>query len=85
MIRLLKMLPNNHSLFETVIVSANDTLVELFLNNKIKFTDIHKMLFTLIKDKELIKYKKLYPKNINEIIKLNNYVRLKTYKKVYKA
>ncbi len=85
MIRLLKMLPNNQSLFETVIVSANDTLVELFLNNKIKFTDIHKMLFTLIKDKELIKYKKLYPKNINEIIKLNNYVRLKTYKKVYKA
>ena len=29
-IKLLKLLPDKHSLFETVIVSANDTLVELF-------------------------------------------------------
>ena len=29
-IKLLKLLPEKHSLFETVIVSANDTLVELF-------------------------------------------------------
>ena len=31
---------NEDSLFETIIVSANDKLVKLFLNNKIKFTDI---------------------------------------------
>ena len=42
MIKLLKKLPNKSSLFETIIVSANDTLVNLFLSKKIKFTDIHK-------------------------------------------
>ena len=42
MVRVLKMLPNNTSLFETILVSINDKFVELFLNNKIKFTDISK-------------------------------------------
>ena len=45
MIKLLNFLPDNNSLFETVIVAANDKLVELFLSNKIKFTDIQKKLF----------------------------------------
>ena len=31
-VKILKKMPNNDSLFETVIVSANDRLVELFLN-----------------------------------------------------
>ena len=31
MINLLKKIPERNSLFETVIVSANDTLVDLFL------------------------------------------------------
>ena len=44
MINILNFLPKNHSLFETLIVSANDTLVELFLADKIKFNDIYKML-----------------------------------------
>ena len=39
MVKLLNLLPKTHSLFETVIVSANDKLVELFLDNKIKFTE----------------------------------------------
>jgi len=70
-------LPDNHSLFETVIVAANDKLVELFLNNKIKFTDIQKNLFKIIKKKEFQKLKKKFPVNINDITNLNNYVRLK--------
>ena len=85
MVNLIKYLPKKNSLYETVIVSANDILVELFLKNKIKFTDIQKNLFKLIKSKEFIKYKKIYPKKINDIIKLNNYVRLKIIKKVYKS
>ena len=35
MVKLLKYLPSKNSLFETVIVSANDTLVELFLKKKL--------------------------------------------------
>ena len=77
MIGLLKFLPNHHSLFETVIVSANDKLVELFLEEKIKFTDIQKKLFKLIRKKEFQKFKRKIPKNISDITNLNNYVRLK--------
>ena len=77
MFNLLKLLPPKHSLFETVIVSANDKLVELFLEKKIDFVDIQKKLFKIIKKKEFLKFKKKSPKNIKEISDLNKYVRLK--------
>ena len=82
MIKLLNFLPKNHSLFETIIVSANDKFVELFLNSKIKFTDIQKNLFKLIKEKEFKKYKKKLPSKIKDIVKLNDYVRLKVEKNI---
>jgi len=78
MIRLLNLLPSKHSLFETVVVSANDTLVQLFLDNKIKFTDIQKKLFNIINKKQFVNYKNKSPKTISDIVELNNYVRLKT-------
>ena len=78
MIKLLNLLPSKHSLFETVVVSANDTLVQLFLDNKIKFTDIQKKLFNIINKKQFINYKNKSPKTIRDIVELNNYVRLKT-------
>ena len=81
MVKLLNFLPNKHSLYETVIVSANDTLVGLFLQQKIRFTDIQKKLFKIIRLKEFSKYKNIYPKNVKDILELNNYVRLKTIKK----
>ena len=77
MVKLFNFLPDIHSLFETVIVAANDKLVESFLNNKIKFTDIQKKLFKIIKKKEFQKFKSISPKNINDITNLNDYVRLK--------
>ena len=73
----LKILQNNHSLFETIIVAANDQLVEMFLNNKIHFLDISRILLRTLKNKEFLKYKQIKPKNIAEILKLNKYVRLK--------
>ena len=78
MIRLLNLLPSKHSLFETVIVSANDTLVQQFLDNKIKFTDIQKKLFNIINKKQFLNFKNKSPKTIRDIVELNNYVRLKT-------
>jgi 1-deoxy-D-xylulose-5-phosphate reductoisomerase len=80
MSKLLNYFPLKQSLFETVVVSANDTLVELFLNDKIKFTDIQKKLFQIINQKKFLKYRKIYPKKIKDIVNLNNYVRLKTFK-----
>ena len=85
MIKLLEKIPKKHSLFESIIVAANDTLVDLFLNKIIQFTDIKKELFNLIKLKEFQKYKKICPLNVNDILELNDYVRLKIHKKVYKS
>ena len=84
MIKLLKILPSKSSLFETVIVAANDTLVDLFLNKKINFINIQKELFKILKLKNFNKFKKISPKKLEDVIKLNDYVRLKVLKKVYK-
>ena len=77
-VKVLKILPDNSSLFETILVSINDKLVELFLNNKIKFTDISKKMNKMLKLNYLKKYKKIKPKKIEEIIrmntKVNNYI-----------
>ncbi len=77
LVKILKIMPNNYSLFETVIVSANDALVNLFLNNKIKFTDISKKFIKLIELKEFNKYKKIRPKKIQDITNLDKLVRFK--------
>ena len=76
-VKLIKHLPNRDSLFETVIVSANECLVENFLNKKIKFLDISKFLLKIIQSKKFQKYKLKKPINIEEIKSLNDYVRLK--------
>ena len=77
LVKIIKYLPDKSSLFETVLVSANDELVDLYLRNKIKFIDIHLKLIKFINQKEFTKYKHIEPSNINEIINLSNYVRLK--------
>ena len=74
---ILKFLPNKQSIFECILISANDELVDLFLKNKIKFQDVSKKLLKFIQLKEFIKFKKKSPKNINEIKKISNYVSLK--------
>ena len=76
-IKILDLISNNDSLYDTVIVSANDKLVELFLNKVIKFTDISSILLKLLKKEEFIKYKLIKPKNINDIQRINKYVGLK--------
>ena len=76
-IKLIKSLPKKDSLFETVLVSANDCLVENFLQKKIKFIDISKILFQILKKKEFQKYKLKKPTNIDQIRSINKYVRLK--------
>ena len=76
-VKILDKLPNNNSLFETVIVAANDNLVEMFLNNKIQFLDISKTMLKVLKNKEFSQFKKIIPKNVSQIIKLSNYVSLK--------
>ena len=77
-IKILNKIPKKISLYETVLVSANDQLVGFFLKNKISFQNITFYLKKIMRMKVFLKYKKRSPKNYNEIIKLSNYVRLKT-------
>jgi 1-deoxy-D-xylulose-5-phosphate reductoisomerase len=76
-IKLIKKMPHKDSLYETVLVSANDELVNLFLHKKIKFLDIVRNLNKIISLKQFTKYKGIYPKNVNQILNLNDIVRLK--------
>ena len=76
-VKILNNLSNEDSLFETIIVTANDKLVKLFLNNKIKFTDISNRLLKICSIAEFNKFKSIKPKNIEEINNLSDYVSLK--------
>ena len=83
-IKILKILPEKSSLFENILVSSNDKLVDFFLNKKIKFTDIQKILFKIINYNQFKKLKLKKPKNVKEIINLNKIVNSKINKIVYK-
>ena len=75
--KVLDLIPEKNSLFETVLISANDELVSLFLRKKISFFNISQKLINFLNLKEFRIFKNKIPKNINEINKLNSYVRLK--------
>ena len=77
-IKILKKIPKKISLFETILVSINDELVDLFLKKKLKFWEIYANLNKLLNMKEFKKYKRIKPKNTRQIYKLSEYVRLKT-------
>ena len=74
-IKIIKQFINNESSLETLIVLANDILVDLFLLKKIYFTDIVRLLQKLINMKKFNHYKSKKINNINSIILLNNQIR----------
>ena len=76
-IKILNNMSNKDSLFETIIVSANDKLVNLFLSGKIRFIDISNILLKICNMPQFVKFKSKRPKNIDEINNLVNYVSLK--------
>jgi 1-deoxy-D-xylulose-5-phosphate reductoisomerase len=77
LVKILKILPKKCSLFETVLVATNDELVNLYLNNKIKYTDISHNFFKIINLNEFKKYKKIKIKKVESVLELNDYVRFK--------
>ena len=76
-VKILKNLPDKNSLYETVIVAANDQLVKTFIEKKIRFIDISKILLKFINNAEFKKYKFISPTNIAQIEQLSDYVSLK--------
>ena len=77
LVKILKILPKKCSLFETVLVATNDELVNLYLKNKIKYTDISQNFFKIINLNEFKKYKKIKIKKVESVLELNEYVRFK--------
>ena len=76
-IKILDLLPTKNSLFETVLVSANDELVRCYLKKQIKYKNLIYKLNKILNLNEFIKLKKVSPKNVLDIIKLDEYVRFK--------
>ena len=78
-LKLLNKFSSKISLYDTVLVAANDELVYLFLKGQIKFTEISIILKKILELKEFTKFKQIIPTNYEQIYKLSRYVRLKTF------
>ena len=77
LVKILSKLSEKDSLYETIIVATNDELVKQFLNKKIKFVDLMSKIYKIINLDEFKKYKYIKPSKIENIEKLNQYVRFK--------
>jgi len=82
-IKIINRLQNKESSLETIIVLANDELVNLFLLKKINFTDINICLQKLINMREVINLSKKKPGSINSIIFLKEIVKKKINKIIH--
>ena len=83
-LKIIKFLPNKISLFETILITANDEIVKLFLMKKIRFNQIVPLIIKIINLKELSKFKKIAPKNLKKVTELSRLVRFKINTLVYK-
>ena len=77
LVKIIKKLPYNSSLFETVLITINDYFVFKFLDNKINFQKLINLILKFSNFKEFQKYKKIKPKNVDDIYLLRDYVSLK--------
>ena len=82
-INIIKRLKNRESVVETIIVLANDELVNLFLLKKLNFTDITSLLQKLINMKVFKNLNQNKPGNIKSIIYLNKFIREQINKMIY--
>ena len=77
LVNLLKNLPKKNSLFETILVTVNDYFVFKFLEKRIDYKKMIKLIFKILNSNEFVRYKKIQPKNMEDIYKLRDYVSLK--------
>lgn len=77
-IKILGKISKRNTLYDTVITSANDELVQLFLNRKISFRGIVNNLSKILNSKDYKKYFSKTPTSLNKIYEVSDLVRLKT-------
>ena len=77
LVGLLNKLPKNSSLYEAILITVNDYLVYKFLDKKINFQELIRLINKISNLKEFQKFKKIKPRNIKQIYNLRDYVHLK--------
>ena len=74
LVKILDNLPKYSSLYETALITINDYLVLKFLAKEINFQKLIKSINKISNLKEFQKYKKIKPKNADDIYRLREYV-----------
>ncbi len=66
-----------------ILNAANEILVDHFLNKKLQFLRINKIIMSVLNDRNYKKYAIRKPKNINQIIKIDEWARETAKKHVF--
>ncbi len=77
LVNIIHKLPKKISLFETILITVNDHFVNKFLEKKISYKKLIFIIMKILNMKEFQKYKKIKPKNIEDIYRLRDYVSFK--------
>ena len=77
LVNIIYKLPKKISLFETILITVNDYFVHKFLEKKISYKKLIFIIVKILNMKEFQKYKKIKPKNIEDIYRLRDYVSFK--------
>ena len=81
----LKEIVNKRPSTPIIINASNEVLVDQFLAKNIAFFDIYKYIMSVLRDKNFKKYAIRTPKNINQILIINNWAKRITLKKIFKS
>ena len=78
LLKIINLLPERDSFFETILITLNDNLVDKYLMGKINYISIHLNILNLIEKPYFKKYYKLKPTSLYDIKKMieitNNYL-----------
>ena len=75
---------NEYPSTSIIINATNEIFVDQFLQKKIPFLSISKIIMTILNDKNYKKYAIKKPKNINQINAIDLWARINTLKNLYK-
>ncbi len=75
---------NEYPSTSIIINATNEIFVDQFLQKKIPFLSIYKIIMTILNDKNYKKYAIKKPKNINQINAIDLWARINTLKNLYK-
>ena len=73
---------NEYPSTSVIINASNEILVDQFLNKKIPFLAISRIIMSVLNDRNYKKYAIKVPKNINQIFHINDWSKKITYEKI---